>query len=331
MVFEVSGKRFFLTYSQHDFQSERLFNGLPAHSDIERCIIGKERHADGGYHSHVVVEYKRRLQSRRTDFFDVDGCHPNIQPVVGGGPGWIRVVQYARKDGDVFYFGCDEGNAPDGGGGPGGRPRKQQEEDGIDGDELKVACEGSTTFLAWLMYCVGHKVAYAYAKAFWDVIHGRRAPTYFERPESTGVIGDFGLSVRLIGEGTKTIVVCGPSGIGKTTWAIREAPLPFLLVTDIDDLGDYDPQVHKSIIFDEIRCTGDQYGKGQWPLTSQIKLVTWDTPVSIRIRYKVAHLPAHVVKIFTCTETLPFTQDEQINRRIQIVDLYNDGRDLWFK
>lgn len=322
MVFNINGKRFFLTFSQHDFQHDELYAHLLQRGPIARCIIGREHHGDGGYHSHVAIEYERRIQSRRTSFFDVDGCHPNIEPVRGGGVGWTRVVNYTIKDGDVGYYGC---TAEDAGGGD-----RTQPEDDVDGRELALACEGAATFLEWIIHCIGKKVNYAYAKAFWDCIHGRRAPTYTERAEG-GVIGDFALSVRVIGDGDHTIVVCGPSGIGKTTWALREAPLPFLLVTDIDDLGDYDPAVHKSIVFDEIRCTGDEYGKGKWPLTSQIKLTTWDTPVSIRIRYKVAHLPAHVVKIFTCTETLPFTEDEQIDRRIKVIDLYRDGRSLWFK
>lgn len=316
MVFNTNGKRFFLTYSQHEFEHQLLYDELAKLGPVSRAIISREHHADGGHHSHVAIEYSRRLQSRRADFFDIDGCHPNVQAVRT----WAAVVAYVRKDGDVQYFGCGAEDATGAG--------EKQGEDEVDGDELFVACEGCSSFREWLCVCLGRKVTYAYCKAIWDCAHGRRAPTYTERAVG-GIIGDFGLSVRHYGEGDKTIVLLGPSGIGKTTWALREAPLPFLLVTDIDDLGDYDPAIHKSIVFDEIRCTGDAFGKGQWPLTSQIKLVTWDTPVSIRIRYKVARIPANVVKIFTCTDTLPFTRDEQIERRIKIVNLYPEDHNIW--
>lgn len=321
MSFELNGRRFFLTYSQADIDSDALHDFLGGLKPLHRAIISREHHADGGRHSHVAVEYTGRLQTRRADYFDYEGIHPNVQPART----WAAVVKYVRKDGDVKYYNCTEHDAvlP----GARGGHQAQQGED-VDGAKLFLACEGCTSFRQWLIVCLERKVTYAYCKAVWDCSHGRRAPTFTERPGG-GIIGNFELSIRHVGDGTRTIVICGPSGIGKTTWALREAPLPFLLVTDIDDLGDFDPAVHKSIVFDEIRCTGDAWGKGCWPLTSQIKLVTWDTPVSIRVRYKVAHLPANVVKIFTCTDTLPFTRDEQIERRIDIVNLYGENHCIW--
>ena len=62
------------------------------------CIIGRERHADGGTHLHAFCDFGRKLQSRRSDLFDVDNRHPNISPSKGTPEkGW----DYACKDGDI--------------------------------------------------------------------------------------------------------------------------------------------------------------------------------------------------------------------------------------
>lgn len=68
------------------------------------CIIGREHHADGNYHLHAFVDFGRKFRSRRSDVFDVEGCHPNITPSRGKpGSGY----DYAIKDGDVICGGLE--------------------------------------------------------------------------------------------------------------------------------------------------------------------------------------------------------------------------------
>lgn len=68
------------------------------------CIIGRERHADGGTHLHAFCDFGRKLQSRRSDLFDVDNRHPNISPSKGTPEkGW----DYACKDGDIVAGGLE--------------------------------------------------------------------------------------------------------------------------------------------------------------------------------------------------------------------------------
>lgn len=130
----------------------------------------------------------------------------------------------------------------------------------------------------------------------------------------------------------RCLLVLGPTGCGKTTWALRNAPVPFLLVTHVDDLGYLDPKVHKSIVFDEVRCTGNLDGKGQWPLQEQIKLIQWETEASIKIRYKLARIPAKLPKIFTCTDKYCLSGNPQIKRRVQTINLYevDEEQDQWY-
>jgi len=99
--FSFSARYVLLTYPQSGELSEWAvldhISGLGA-----ECIIGREDHADGGTHLHVFVDFGRKKQSRRGDYFDVGGHHPNIVPSKGRPEGgW----DYATKDGNVVAGG----------------------------------------------------------------------------------------------------------------------------------------------------------------------------------------------------------------------------------
>lgn len=305
----LQGRLFFLTYAKADLTCDTVYTTLNDKRPVQRAVIVRELHADGEPHIHAAVEFAQRFGTRDPRYFDVGQYHPNVQRVRT----WGACVNYCRKDGgdQTRYYGCTAEDAVEQGPPPG------------SSFDVVTECQNSQTALQWFTIALENSVPFAYAEKFWKIIHGRQAPTYFDNV--IGGLLQFELDVRHWHPAFRTICILGPSGSGKTSWALRECPTPFLLVTDIDDLGDYDPQIHKAIVFDEIRCTGDEHGKGRWPLTSQIKLTTWDTPVSIRIRYRVAHIPAHVPKIFTCTDTYPFTKDTQVTRRVQFINLYNDN------
>lgn len=109
--FYFSARYVLLTYSQSGDLSE--WSVLDHISSLgAECIIGREDHADGGTHLHVFCDFGRKKQSRRSDFFDVEGHHPNIVPSRGrAGEGW----DYATKDGNVVAGGLER---PGGGGLP---------------------------------------------------------------------------------------------------------------------------------------------------------------------------------------------------------------------
>lgn len=111
-----------------------------------------------------------------------------------------------------------------------------------------------------------------------------------------------------------SIVVIGDTGVGKTTWATARAPKPALLVSHMDQLKNFRPSYHKSIIFDDMSFQ-------HLPTTGQIHLVDYHQPRAIHIRYGTVTLPKETVKIFTCNE-LPFTDHPAIRRRIHIINAY---------
>lgn len=322
-AFRINARRFLLTYPHYNETPDRVLEILNLKKPIQRGIACLELHQDGEPHVHAAIEFATRLNSVNRRWFDIDGHHPNIQV----SRSWARCVNYCRKEGtlEVGFVGAATAND------------LIRDDDfnnvigtGLSADPFRIA-EAAESYRHWVRWCITNRISSTYCSTIWDIVRGSHAPTLEENEPLPASVTDVQLRTFGWADAVRTLVVCGPSGIGKTSWARANAPTPSLIVTDIDDLKSYDPHRHRSIIFDEIRCTGarDHNGRwvGAWPLQSQIKLVTWDHPVSIRIRYTLARIPAHVPKVFTCTDTICFTYDEQVNRRIQILNLYQD-RDI---
>uniref|UniRef100_A0A8A4XBU0 Replication-associated protein n=1 Tax=Emberiza spodocephala Genomoviridae sp. TaxID=2814950 RepID=A0A8A4XBU0_9VIRU len=103
MPFHCNARYFLVTYAQCADLSEwdvlDLFTSLGA-----ECIIAREQHADGGVHLHVFVDFGRKFRSRKTNVFDVDGRHPNIEASRGTPE---KGYDYATKDGDVVAGGLE--------------------------------------------------------------------------------------------------------------------------------------------------------------------------------------------------------------------------------
>lgn len=101
MTFHFNSRYVLLTYAQSGDLSE--WTVLEHISSLgAECIIGREDHVDEGTHLHVFCDFGRKRQSRRVNFFDVDGRHPNIVPSRGRAEfGW----DYAVKDGNVVAGG----------------------------------------------------------------------------------------------------------------------------------------------------------------------------------------------------------------------------------
>lgn len=112
---QIQFKQCLLTYAQcGDLDPHLIVNRL---AELQAaCIIGRESHADGGTHLHVYCQWETKYRSRNHTAFDVDGRHPNIQPVKWGSPEWVR--DYAIKFGDIvagdpiLASECDTETAP---------------------------------------------------------------------------------------------------------------------------------------------------------------------------------------------------------------------------
>lgn len=96
----------------------------------------------------------------------------------------------------------------------------------------------------------------------------------------------------------RSIILHGEAGIGKTEFAKAHFNNP-CIVTHMDDLKNFDKEIHDGIIFDDMDFTRETR-------STQINLLDMDLQRSINIRYDIATIPAQTKKIFTCnTEVFP--------------------------
>nr|USZ80641.1 replication-associated protein [Tick-associated genomovirus 2] len=87
-----------LTYAQcGELSPEAVLNHIRAVP--AQCILGAEKHADGGNHFHCFVDFSERFYTSDCRRFDVEGYHPNIK-ACGRTPG--KMYDYAIKDRNVF-------------------------------------------------------------------------------------------------------------------------------------------------------------------------------------------------------------------------------------
>lgn len=130
---------------------------------------------------------------------------------------------------------------------------------------------------------------------------------------SQGTIGCFLLQNLLPPEDGKSLWIKGPSGIGKTTWALKWCKKPCLFVTHMDTLQEFQPAFHMSIVFDDMNFQ-------HLPRSAQIHLLDSDCPRQIHIRYKTVTLPPRVQKIFLSNDDIfSWRGDDAITRRINKV------------
>ncbi len=90
---------------------------------------------------------------------------------------------------------------------------------------------------------------------------------------------------------SKSVIIWGSPGCGKTQFALMIIGKA-LMVSHIDELQNYNPNVHDGIVFDDMSFN-------HIPVSAQIHLTDTDHERSINIRYGLAKIPANTRKIFT--------------------------------
>ena len=153
----------------------------------------------------------------------------------------------------------------------------------------------------------------------------RNAPTLYDACQEAGVDIDSVSGVKAIREDkgrtpnfdhnhpdsawvTRPITRCsywwGPSGLGKTEFAVHQFKNP-LLVTELDDLRNFDPTEHDGIVFDDM-----QFSYPEWTTQKLIHLTDWDQTRTIKCRYTNAIIPKHTRKVFT--SNMPISETFQV-------------------
>lgn len=289
-AFRLQTKNIFLTYSNiqqqsANFNKQELFDhlkSLPFRSPITYLVVGHELHEDGNDHFHAAISLSEKCQIRSETFFDFKGVHPNIQSARN----IFTVQKYCKKDGDYLEHGQT--------------------------NEHLAYLEDCEDKLSWILYCIAKKIPAAYSDQLWQLC--KQKPTNTITEPIPGVMCSQLETFQY--NGVQPLVIVGPTGCGKTTWVINNAPKPALLITHLDRLRDLRPEYHKSIIFDDLSFL-------HLPRESQIHLTDYHLPRDIHVRYRIANIPAGIPKYFTAN-TRPFIDDPAINRRIHVVNIINN-------
>jgi len=148
------------------------------------------------------------------------------------------------------------------------------------------------------------------------VIHGnaiqknlRQLAVKRRRPDYT--IDDF--QIDFVWDRTKTLILWGPTNMGKTSLALDLLP-EALLVGHKDKLKLYENGEHNGIIYDDMSFL-------HWPREAQLHLVDYEQERDIDVKHSMVTIPAKTPKIMT-TNKMPaemiLANDPAIARRIQI-------------
>lgn len=295
MVFKFDSEYVFLTYPHSAFDHQTLFTFLNSVCTLEWARIATEAHEDGEPHVHVVGQFKRRYQTRNERAFDYEQRHPNIQKTRN-----VRnAIKYLEKDGQFSDFGT--------------LPVAASKRSASEVYEAARAMGDTAEF--WIL-AADSGVNFMYAKKLLDLSQSEKSDDTIG-PDWTADLSRecFELMCSLPHE-TKSTVVIGPTGCGKTSWACRVAEKPALWVRHVDVLLSFKKGFHKSIIFDDLDFA-------HIPRHSQIFLTDKDMPSQVHCRYKYAKIPAGVSKIFTCNHW-PFTPGiPEVERRCHVIKVIN--------
>lgn len=293
--FRIQSKSFVLTYSNCEQQNWQVFDkeALLQHiKDLGRMeptsiAVCQEAHQDGSTHFHALVVYPRRKDIGNPLYFDYHGVHPTIEK--------CRSIEasliYIKKDGNFLTFG----------------PFRNANVFEVCQDMAKEE---------WVVYCLQSRpiIPFQYMDHIWKTVHPKVSENTITQldPRCDGgtqvadlVFFDYPAHMY----SSKVLVIEGPTGCGKTTWALKHAPKPALFVSHLDVLkNEFIKDYHQSIIFDDMSFL-------HIPRDAQLKIVEQRMPASIHCRYKNAEIPAGVPKIFTCN-FYPFLEDAAIRRRV---------------
>ena len=256
--------------------------------------------------------FLRKVDSRDPTLFDIncgnDGCtvaHPNIKPIKRGKANFDRALEYVMKEDAA--------------------PLTNIEPKLTWGEIIEQSqCRDEYLSLVKKHYPRDFALGLQRLKESAAHLFPRGDPNTIEENTYQYPLNDLPPAWRTINEflpawnpGMTSLVLVGPPGCGKTSWAKTFSRKPCLFVRHLDSLRLFDPTHHRSIIFDDLAFD-------HLPVQTQKFLTDCTDLAEVHIRYAIGRIPAGVERIFTANE-YPFTlggiHADAIRRRITLLEL----------
>lgn len=317
-AFRIYAKKLYLTYSQvhEDMTSEDVISQLKAKERLPSFdyLISRELHQDGGIHFHVLITSQAKFNIKNAGILDItfkdDNFHGNYQPVKN----LPKVVDYICKEGDyVTSF-----------------------KNIIDAKLLTLKqtimrladAEGISQTL--LNLCQDHtdkafnSLGLINAEKFLEKKSLLQEELNVENVVTPFKWNDFMLPEKLkawVDNPVKTLVLTGPSGVGKTQFVFalcKDKGLRPLFVNHKQGLARLKPH-HDTIVFDD-------FDLGSVSEADLLSLLSTDVVKNHRVLYKEVRKKSNLIQIVTLnTQDLRTIVDyfgqKRFLRRIDFVQL----------
>lgn len=291
--YRANRKKFFLTYARSgDLTKEEVLAHMESFGPVERYLIAQEAHQDGEPHIHAYIEFSKKQDFKNCRWADIKDRHPNDK---GNPKSDYAVAKYCSKDGNFITNYWTQ-------------------------DPFAEAMAAET---------VDEGMAILRTKRPREsLIHGEAMERNLKRMKRQQRKPKFRLDQfslpPLDMEKKKCYLLWGPSGTGKTQYALAQFKRP-LLVRHVDRIRDLSPD-HDGVVFDDLSFT-------HWPVESVIHMLDVDEDSDLNMRYVIGTLPEGLPRVFTHNTPNPFylqeTPVEQMNaveRRVERVHVPADIR-----
>lgn len=295
--FRLRGKKLFLTYSQLNINSledvrtlvlEQLRDKVPK---IIQYVIAEEKHQDGGLHYHIYLEFNTRAELYGANCLDLefDGIsyHGSYETVRKKD----SAIRYIIKD--KHFIAEPSLNVIDGELYLDFKEylTKLYEKAGINEiknyliDNPLLMSKGGSSVLKYLQEIDKlkfEKIVKEHENNSIIPIENFNVPEELLEWFATGCV--------------ETLIINGLSGMGKTELIksfLKSKNIEFLLIRNVHGLRDYNPQVHKAVIFDDI------FFEKELSSEEHIGIADTANPSNIRILRDSIRLMQNTLRIFT--------------------------------